>query len=177
MFRLQLFPVFLLFIISAATSLCPDTFVDGAESAMEDNAKTVTFPEPAQDNIYTTNVKLSSTPARVKVLIESSAGSGGYAFMAHDVLEGIQKHPKLEFTPLADDEMKERLESSVSKHGVTVSKPSIEHVKQMPGASQTYVTPVEVTEAGDYTAIIAQLRPWAPLDGARFYVVHIHAEN
>ncbi|KEP66536.1 UNVERIFIED_CONTAM: hypothetical protein HHA_257380 [Hammondia hammondi] len=177
MFQLRL-PVFLLLVLSATTSLCPNTCVHGAESpTMEEKVKTVTFTDPPHDKVYTTRVDVSSIPAHLKLVIESSAGSGGYAFMAHDVLKGIHSQPSLEFEPLAEDEMRERLQRSVSKHGVTVGKPFIDHMKNMPGASQTYAAPVDVTEAGNYTVVVSSVRPWAPRDAAGYYLLHIYATN
>nr|PIL96509.1 hypothetical protein TGCOUG_257380 [Toxoplasma gondii COUG] len=177
MFQLRL-SVFLLLVLSATTSLCPSACVHGADSpTMEEKVKTVTFTDPPHDKVYTATVNVSSIPAHLKLLIESSAGSGGYAFMAHDVLKGINRQPSLELEPLAEDEMRERLQRSVSKHGVTVGKPAIEHMKNMPGAPQTYAAPVEVTQAGDYTVIVSSVRPWAPRDAAGYYVVHIHATD
>ncbi|PFH33497.1 hypothetical protein BESB_077140 [Besnoitia besnoiti] len=175
MFRRQFFSVFLLLVLSAS-SLNSDRFAGAADSSeTEDNMKTVMFEGPPKDNVYEAELHLESTPSEAKVVIKSSAGSGGYTFMAYDIFEGNNELPKLHVQALPEDEMKKRLEAPVSKHGVTLTKPAVENVNKMPGAPQTYEAMLKVERPGNYVAVIGRVRPWSPTDGASFYVVRIRA--
>lgn len=191
MFYLRIF-FFVFFVAIAASLLSPGKLVDAANAPKmpgdeqvcnsPDEGKeggesiVVKFTAPAVEGIYSTEVAVPSTPASLSVLIESSAGSGGYGFMAHEVLRGIHGKPETQVQALPGDEMQERMKASITKHGVTISKPAIEHVNKTPGAKQNYVAKMDISEPGDFTAIFSMIRPWSPTDSPRYYVVHVRAK-
>ncbi|PHJ26036.1 inhibitor of cysteine protease 1 [Cystoisospora suis] len=143
-----------------------------------DGEKLVTFSgSPSKDNVYETNVDVDKVPSKIRVEMKGTGGSGGYLLSTHDIYKGLTELPKLEIPKLSEEEMKEKIEApSMSKHGLTVSKPSIQNVKSMPGSPQLFSSVINVEEAGDYTAVFAHFRPWNPSDSSTsYYVVHIHA--
>lgn len=82
---------------------------------------------PSHDGVYETKVDLETLPAKVQVEMKGTGGSGGFTLSTHDIYKGLTDLPKLEVPELSEEEMKKKLEApSMSKHGLTVSKPSIE---------------------------------------------------
>lgn len=82
---------------------------------------------PSKDNVYETKVDVDKVPAKIRVEMKGTGGSGGYLLSAHDIYKGLTELPKLEIPKLSEEEMKQKIEApSMSKHGLTVSKPSIQ---------------------------------------------------